>query len=125
MELKAGPIVSLTDGFDDGVLQRFLFTRGGFVFCSVVIVTSQLVIHTLPELSQKRIEHLQDCGPYNSHPSLEEMQHRQDYSYTHTHTNPYSWDGPTDPEASMTAASDRTSMIPALTEAGLLLLASR
>lgn len=93
------------------------------MFCSVVIVTRQLVIHTLPELSQKRIEHLQDCGPYNGPPSLEEMQHKQDYSCTHT--NPDSWDGPTDPEASMTAASDRTSMIPALTEAGLLLLASR
>lgn len=42
-----------------------------------------------------------------------------------THTYPDSWDGPTDPEASITAALDRTSMIPALTEAGLLLLASR
>lgn len=73
LKAKAWPNMSLTDGFDDGVLQRFLFIRGGFVFCGVVIVTSQLVIHTLPELSQKRIEHLQDCGPYNSHPSLGEM----------------------------------------------------
>lgn len=73
LKTKVWPTLSLTDGFDDGVLQCFLFFWGGFVFCSVVIVTSQLVIHTLPELSQKRIEHLQDCGPYNSHPSLEEM----------------------------------------------------
>lgn len=34
-------------------------------------------------------------------------------------------DWPTDPVASITAASDRTSTIPARTEAGLLLLASR
>lgn len=88
------------------------------MFGSVVIVTSQLVVHALPELPQERVEHLQDCGSYNScawlggkaGPRL---------------ANPASGDGPTDPEASMTAASDRTSTIPALTEAGLLLLASR
>lgn len=67
-----------TDGFDDGVLQCFLFIWGGFVLCSIVIVTSQLVVHTLPELSQKRIEHLQDCGPYNSYASLEEMYYKPD-----------------------------------------------
>lgn len=72
--LKTRAVGSLTDGLDDGVLQRFLFIRGGFVFRSVVIVTSQLVVHTLPELSQKRVEHLQDCGSYNSYASSEEKQ---------------------------------------------------
>ena len=42
----------LTDRFDDGVLQRFLFSRGGFEFSHVVVVTSQLVVDALPELSQ-------------------------------------------------------------------------
>lgn len=52
----------LTDGFDDGILQRFLVKRRGFVFSGIVIVTSQLVVDALPELPQQRVEHLQHGG---------------------------------------------------------------
>lgn len=118
---KKGTSPSLTYSFDDGILQCFLFSRGGFVLCGIVIVTSQLVVDALPELPQQRVEHLQYCGTYSKIPR-----------YTLLIRAASVWtdgreagDSPTDPDASITAASDRTSTIPARTEAGLLLLASR
>lgn len=86
---------SLTDGLDDGVLQRFLFIRGGLVFGSVVIVTSQLVVHALPELSQERVEHLQDRGSCNSYASSEgkQLNTRQSRFWERTYGSRSFYDG--------------------------------
>lgn len=54
--------MGLTDSSDDCVLQRCLLGRSGFLLPSVVIVTCQLVVHALPELSQQGVKHFQHRG---------------------------------------------------------------